>query len=123
MSSYLIKFGGNAIQGRDDLDRLSREIAQLVAGGKKIILVHGGGPEITDEISKRGMETKIAGGLRVTDAAVLKVLEEVLQRLNRDVVDSLAKAGVDAEGMSGEGVVVCVKKGPVKVMEGNKEVT
>ncbi|MDR0778870.1 MAG: acetylglutamate kinase, partial [Methanomassiliicoccaceae archaeon] len=62
MSIYLMKFGGNAIRGKEDLDRLAKEIASLIAKGAKIILVHGGGPEITAEIEKRGMTTTMVSG-------------------------------------------------------------
>ena len=119
MSIYLLKFGGNAIRGKEDLDRLSKEIAGLIEKGAKIILVHGGGPEITAEIEKRGMTTKMVGGFRITDDAVLKVADEVLKALNDDVVDSLKKAGVNAKGMPGyEGnVVECVKKKAVKAKD------
>ena len=117
---YLMKFGGNAIRGKNDLDRLAKEIALLIAKKAKIILVHGGGPEITAEIEKRGMTTKMVGGFRITDANVLKVADEVLKGLNDDVIDSLRKAGVNAKGMPGYegGVIECVKKDPIKVKEG-----
>jgi len=120
-----MKFGGNAIRGKNDLDRLSEEIAKLISKGAKIILVHGGGPEITAEIEKRGMSTKMVGGFRITDNAVLNVADEVLGQLNRDVVDSLKKAGVKAKGMPGyEGnVITCIKKAPIKVKDGNEMIT
>jgi acetylglutamate kinase len=120
-----MKFGGNAIRGKEDLDRLSEEIAKMVSKGADIILVHGGGPEITAEIEKRGMSTKMVGGFRITDGAVLKVADEVLGQLNRDVVDSLENEGVKAKGMPGyEGnVITCVKKEPIKVKEGSETIT
>jgi acetylglutamate kinase len=119
-----MKFGGNAIRGKEDLDRLAKEIAQLIAKGAKIILVHGGGPEITAEIEKRGMTTTMVSGNRITDDAVLKVADEVLGALNHDVVDSLTKMGVKAKGMPGyEGsMIVCVKKAPIKVKDGNETI-
>jgi acetylglutamate kinase len=120
-----MKFGGNAIRGKDDLDRLAKEISQLIAKGAKIILVHGGGPEITAEIKKRGMTTTMVGGFRITDDAVLKVADDVLKALNDDVTDSLANAGVKAKGMPGyEGnMIVCVKKDPIKVKDGDRTIT
>ncbi|MDR2866466.1 MAG: acetylglutamate kinase [Methanomassiliicoccaceae archaeon] len=125
MSIYLMKFGGNAIRGKEDLDRLAAEMAQLVKKGAKIILVHGGGPEITAEIEKRGMRTTMAGGFRITDDEVLKVADEVLKGLNDDVLDSLKKAGVKAKGMPGyEGnVISCVKKEPITVKDGETTIT
>jgi acetylglutamate kinase len=125
MSIYLMKFGGNAIRGKNDLDRLAKEIAILIAKNAKIILVHGGGPEITAEIEKRGMTTTKVAGFRITDPDVLKVADEVLKGLNDDVIDSLTKAGVKAKGMPGyEGnVIECVKKDPIKVKEGDATLT
>ena len=125
MTTYTMKFGGNAIRGKDDMDRLAKEIASLISKNIKIILVHGGGPEITAEIEKRGMKTKMVGGFRVTDGESLKVADEVLGSLNADVVDSLKKAGVTAKGMPGHdnGAIVCVKKAPIKVKDGNDIIT
>jgi len=125
LSVYLMKFGGNAIRGKDDLDRLSGEIAQLISEGMKIILVHGGGPEITAEIEKRGLSTTMVGGFRITDENLLNVVDEVLKRLNDDITDSLKNAGVNAKGMSGyfEKMITCVKKEPIKVKNGNETIT
>lgn len=122
MDAYLLKFGGNAIRGRDDLDRLSKEIAWLIGNGAKIVLVHGGGPEITDEMERRGLEAKKVAGQRITDGDALKVAIDVLKAINDDVVDSLTSAGVKAEGMSGYGFIHCVKKPPVKATENGKEI-
>jgi len=125
MPLYLMKFGGNAIRGKNDLDRLAKEIASLTAKKANIILVHGGGPEITAEIEKRGMTTTKVAGFRITDPEVLKVADEVLKGLNDDVLDSLKKAGVKAKGMPGYegGVIECVKKDPIKVKDGDKTIT
>ena len=125
MSTYLLKFGGNAIRGKEDLDRLSNEIAYIISKGAKVILVHGGGPEITAEIEKRGMITEKVAGLRITDDAVLEVADEVLKALNDDVVDSLKKVGVNAKGMPGHEhkTVECVKKEPIKVKDGDVTIT
>ena len=121
MPLYVMKFGGNAIRGKEDTDRFANEVSSLVKEGASIVLVHGGGPEITAEIEKRGMVTTMVSGFRITDDAVLKVAEEVLKCLNRDVIDSLKKAGVSAKGMAGyeNGTIGCVKKDKVKVKDGN----
>lgn len=119
---FLLKFGGNAISGRDNLDRLSREIAGLIKDGAKIVLVHGGGPEINAELEKRGITPMKVAGLRITDDQTLEVAEEVLRNINRDVVDSLTCAGVEAIGIPGYFVTSCAKKKPVKVTDNGKEV-
>ena len=120
---YLLKFGGNAIGGRSDLDRLSNEIAGLIKDGAKIVLVHGGGPEINAALEKKGIVPKKVAGLRITDDATMEVVEETLRAINADVVDSLTKAGVSAIGIPGYLVTVCKKKEPYTALEDGKEVT
>ena len=107
---YVLKFGGNAIRGRDDMMRLSGEIAELIHDGDRIILVHGGGPEISEEMERRGMIPRKVCGVRVTDADSLEVAEIVLRRLNAEIVGCLQEC------------TVCTRKPPMKVVEDGKEV-
>ena len=118
---YVLKFGGNAIRGQDDMMRLSREIAGLIKEGAKIVLVHGGGPMISEEMEERGMSPEKVGGLRVTDADVLEVTEIVLRRINGQVVSCLNGCGVQAVGIPGYFCTMCERKRPVKVVEDGKE--
>lgn len=120
---YLLKFGGNAIGGREDLDRLSGEIAGLIKEGAKIVLVHGGGPEINAALEKKGIVPKKVAGLRITDDATMEVVEETLRSINAGVVDSLTNAGVSAIGLPGYLVTICRKKEPYTALEDGKEVT
>ena len=120
---YLLKFGGNAIGGRDDLDRLSSEIAGLIEEGAKIVLVHGGGPEINAALERKGIVPKKVAGLRITDDATMEVVEDTLREINAGVVDSLTEAGVTAIGLPGYHVTVCRKKPPYTALEDGKEVT
>lgn len=115
--SYLLKFGGNAISGTEDMARLSREIAGLVRDGKSIVLVHGGGPEINAELERRGIKPEKVAGVRITDVRTMKVVEEVLSSINRDMVGALIEAGVGAVGLAAKDVTVCVKKGPAEIRE------
>ena len=119
---YVLKFGGNAIRGRDDMMRLSGEIAELIHGGDRIILVHGGGPEISEEMERRGMTPRKVCGVRVTDADSLEVAETVLRRLNSEIVGCLQESGVQALGIPGYFCTVCTKKPPMKAVEDGKEV-
>jgi len=114
---YVLKFGGNAIRGREAMMRLSREIAQMMSAGAKIILVHGGGPEISEEMERRGLKPKKVAGIRVTDADALEVAEKVLGNLNKDVVGCLQEAGVQAVGMPGYLCTLCTKRPPVEAIE------
>jgi acetylglutamate kinase len=118
----LIKFGGNALSGEGDLDRFGQDIASLIAAGFQPILVHGGGPEISEEMERRGLRVRKIAGLRVTDAAALEVAADVLERINSEIVGMLTRAGVKAVGMSGcDASVIASKMPPVKVVdeEGN----
>lgn len=115
----LVKFGGNALSGAGDLERFGQDIAALIDAGFDPVLVHGGGPEISQEMEKRGLKVRKIAGLRVTDDASLVVAEEVLRRINSTVVEALVRAGVTALGMAGaaNGAIVAVKMPPVKVID------
>lgn len=119
---YVLKFGGNAIRGREDMMRLSREIAELIRNGDRILLVHGGGPEISEEMEHRGMTPKKVQGVRVTDAESLEVAEVVLRRINQEIVGCLDECGVRALGIPGYFCTVCDRKPPVRVTEDGREV-
>jgi acetylglutamate kinase len=123
MKIYVVKFGGNAIRGKDDLMRLSKEVAELVQNDLKIVLVHGGGPEISAEMEKRGLNPKKVAGLRVTDESTLQVAEEVLGSLNKDVTECLKEASVPTIGMPGHLCTLCKKKEPYTAVEDGLEIT
>ena len=114
---YVLKFGGNAIRGKDGLDRLASDISSLLKTGAKAVLVHGGGPEISEEMERRGLKPTKVCGVRVTDADALEVAETVLRRINSDVVASLEEHGVDAVGIPGHFCTLCAKKAPMEVSE------
>ena len=119
---YLLKFGGNAIKGQDDLDRLSKEVAGLIHDGARIILVHGGGPEINAEMERIGLVPKKVAGVRITDDATLDVAERVLKGINDGVVEALIRADVDAVGMPGMDIASFERKKPYVVNEDGVDV-
>jgi acetylglutamate kinase len=118
---YLLKFGGNAIRGKDDMMRLSSEIAQLIHDGAKIVLVHGGGPEISEEMERRGMTPQMVGGFRITDEDSLEVTRIVLKGINEQVVECLGEASVKAMGVPGYMCTLGKKKDPIKTVCDGKE--
>ena len=98
----VVKYGGNAMTGALD-DPLLKEVAELHQGGEKIVLVHGGGPEIDEALAERGIATERIDGQRVTDAATLVVTEAVLcGTINKRIVRALQSLGVRAAGISGQ---------------------
>jgi acetylglutamate kinase len=112
----LVKFGGNALSGEGDLQRFAQDLGSLIASGFVPILVHGGGPEISEEMERRGLRVRKVAGLRVTDAAALEVAADVLGRINSQIVEALRRAGVAAVGISGcDASITASKMPPMKV--------
>ena len=120
---YLLKFGGNALDGADGLRRLAHEVADLVEKGIAIVMVHGGGPAISAEMERLGMQPRKVAGVRVTDEAGLEVAEKVLRQINGEVVAALEEAGVRAIGLPGYFCTECERKKPYTALEDGKEVT
>ena len=84
-------------------DALLGEIAALRAAGYAVILVHGGGPEIDEALTQRGLTTNRIDGLRVTDAAALQVAESVLcATANKRLVRACLQRDIPAVGISGQ---------------------
>jgi len=113
--NIVIKFGGNSISGKQEMERFAKDIALLVSLGLRPVIVHGGGPEITQEMQRRGMKAKKVEGLRITDDDTLLVATEVLSSINMEIVTALRQAGIRSVGMPGsEGkTLVCTKMPPV----------
>lgn len=100
--TQVIKIGGSALNDLQWLDRFAAAAAIAVPGATRV-LVHGGGPEITQLSSQLGLATQWHNGLRVTSEAALDVTSMVLTgRINKRIVRALRKHGVDAFGLSGE---------------------
>jgi len=99
----VLKYGGNAMAPPGTADPLLDEVAARVAAGDRIVLVHGGGPQIDAELANRGVAGERVAGLRVTDALTLEVTERVLcGAVNKALVRALLRRGVEAAGISGE---------------------
>lgn len=119
---YVLKFGGNAISGQDTLVRFCKEIKTLIDQNAKIILIHGGGPEINEALENKGIVPKKVCGFRVTDDATMEVVEDTLRSINMNVVSTMVDAGIEAVGIPGYFVTLGKKKDPVKTVENGKEI-
>ena len=98
----VIKYGGNAMINEDLKNRVMRDIVLLWLVGVKVVLVHGGGPEITDLMDKMGKKAEFVGGLRVTDKETVDIVQMVLAgKINKSLVNLLEKYGGKAMGISG----------------------
>ncbi len=100
--TVVIKYGGNAMINEDLKQQVMEDIVLLHLVGVKVVLVHGGGPEITDMLSKIGKESKFVDGLRVTDKETAEVVQMVLAgKINKSLVNLLEIKGGKAMGISG----------------------
>lgn len=106
---YVIKFGGNAISNDEDLFRLCEEIWDMIDKGSKIILVHGGGPEISAEMERLGLKPEKINGVRVTDIKGLEVVSKVLKNINERITDALYESDVSNIGMPAYLCTLCKK--------------
>ncbi|MBR2926730.1 MAG: acetylglutamate kinase [Clostridia bacterium] len=98
----VVKYGGNAMTSEVLKDSVAHDIVLLNLIGVKVVLVHGGGPEITDMLQKIGKQTEFVDGLRVTDKETVDVAQMVLAgKINKSLVNLLECSGGKAIGLSG----------------------
>ncbi len=98
----VIKYGGNAMVDETLKQLVMDDVVMLNSLGMKVVLVHGGGPEISKGLKAIGKESKFVNGLRVTDAETIDVVTEVLAgKVNKNLVKQLNLAGGHAVGLSG----------------------
>ncbi len=108
----VIKYGGNAMINEELRAAVMKDIVLLSLVGIKVVLVHGGGPEITDMLGKIGKESRFVDGLRYTDEETMEIVQMVLAgKVNKDLVAFLEKSGGKAVGLCGlDGGLIKAKK-------------
>ncbi|MBQ5473010.1 MAG: acetylglutamate kinase [Treponema sp.] len=98
----VVKYGGNAMLNEELKEAVMEDIVLLSTIGIKVVLVHGGGPEINHMLDRVGKESKFVDGLRYTDAETMEIVQMVLTgKLNKDIVGILLQKGGRAVGLSG----------------------
>ena len=98
----VIKYGGNAMVNESLKQQVMEDIALLWLIGVKVVLVHGGGPEISSTMKKLGKQAQFVNGLRVTDKETVDIVQMVLAgKVNKDLVNLLQMKGGHAVGLSG----------------------
>ncbi|MBO4859261.1 MAG: acetylglutamate kinase [Treponema sp.] len=98
----VVKYGGNAMLNEELKHAVMEDIVLLNTIGIKVVLVHGGGPEINKMLDKVGKESKFVDGLRYTDSETMEIVQMVLTgKLNKDIVGMLLQQGGKAVGLSG----------------------
>lgn len=101
--TIVVKYGGAAMKDESLKAGVIRDIVFMASVGLKIVVVHGGGPEISHWLDRLGIETQFKNGLRVTDAATMDVVEMVLVgRVNKELVSLINQAGGAAVGICGK---------------------
>lgn len=104
--TVVVKYGGNALAGTSEHDALAlfaEDIVLMHAVGIRPVVVHGGGPQINDMLSRLNIQSEFVNGLRVTDAATMQVVRMVLNgEVNPQIVSAINVHGNVAVGLSGE---------------------
>ncbi len=100
--TVVVKYGGNAMINEDLKLQVMEDIVLLWLIGIKVVLVHGGGPEINEMMSKLGKKPEFVDGLRVTDKETVDIVQMVLAgKVNKTLVNLIEKKGGKAVGISG----------------------
>lgn len=101
--TIVVKYGGNAMLDASLKQAVAKDIADLSAAGAKVVIVHGGGPEITGLLKAMNKKSEFVGGLRVTDAETAALAEMALVgKTNPELVNYICRAGVRAVGLNGK---------------------
>ncbi|CAI8371770.1 MAG: acetylglutamate kinase [Parasphingorhabdus sp.] len=101
--TIVVKFGGNAMIDEDLKNSFARDIVMMKLVGMNPVVVHGGGPQIGDLLTKLNIESHFVNGMRVTDTATMNVVEMVLGgSVNKDIVNLINKNGGQAIGLTGK---------------------
>ena len=120
--TFVIKYGGSAMESDEAVERLLRDVVFLEAVGINPVLVHGGGKAISARMREAGIIARFVNGLRVTDEASIRIVEEVLDReVNPRLVRTIGEFGGRAQGFSGCDVLRAEKLPPLEDELGGKE--
>ncbi|HEY6531073.1 MAG TPA: acetylglutamate kinase [Acidimicrobiales bacterium] len=102
-TTVVVKYGGNAMTDPALADTFAADVVLLQSVGIRVVVVHGGGPQIGDLMDRLGMQPEFRDGLRVTDAETLDIARMVLVgKVNREIVAAINTHGPLAVGLSGE---------------------
>ncbi|MEX0752115.1 MAG: acetylglutamate kinase [Xanthobacteraceae bacterium] len=115
----VIKYGGHAMGQEQTARDFARDVVLLEQTGINPVVVHGGGPQIETMLKRLGIKSEFAGGLRVTDAATMEIVEMVLAgSINKQIVGFINEAGGKAVGLCGkDGNMVVARKATRHVVD------
>ncbi len=108
--TIVVKYGGSAMTSPELKDAVMSDITLLNLIGVRVVLVHGGGPEISAQLARIGKKSAFVDGLRVTDAETMEVVQQMLAgKVNKDLVALLRGRGIGLCGIDG-GMLTCKKQ-------------
>lgn len=111
-STFVVKYGGAFMDDPDPKVRatVAQDIAFFAAVGINVVVVHGGGKAISRAMAKSGLSAEFKGGMRVTDARTVKIVEDVLNNgVNREICELLQSCGCAPKSLPGNDVLCCSK--------------
>ena len=116
--TIVIKLGGHAMVDQKILDTVIQDVVLLRYVGINVVLVHGGGPEITEKMVAMGKKPKFVAGLRITDTETMEIAQMVLVgKINDNIVSDIAKFGALGVGISGnDGNLLIARKAGTKTV-------
>ncbi|HVK57112.1 MAG TPA: acetylglutamate kinase [Burkholderiales bacterium] len=100
--TIVIKYGGNAMTEQALKEGFARDVVMLKLVGMNPVVVHGGGPQIGELLTKMGKKSEFIQGMRVTDVETMNVVEMVLGELNQEIVGLINQQGGKAVGLTGQ---------------------
>ncbi|MGE5667322.1 MAG: acetylglutamate kinase [Betaproteobacteria bacterium] len=120
--TIVIKYGGNAMTEAHLKAGFARDVVMLKLVGMNPVVVHGGGPQIGELLTKMGIKSEFRQGMRVTDEKVMNVVEMVLGELNQEIVGLINQQGGKAVGLTGQdGAFIHARKMLLKSEDGRGE--
>jgi acetylglutamate kinase len=100
--TIVIKYGGNAMTDPALQESFARDVVLLKLVGMNPVVVHGGGPQINEMLKKVGKKGEFVQGMRVTDEETMDMVEMVLGKVNKDIVNLINRCGGKAVGLTGQ---------------------
>lgn len=108
--TFVIKYGGSILFEESIRKSVLEDIVFLYFMGVNVVLVHGGGPNITERLRSLNLRSEFFEGIRITDKPTLDIVEEELLKLNALIVEGIHKVGAQARGLSGKDDLIFAEK-------------
>lgn len=110
-SAVVVKYGGSTMEEKKNSDNILTDLTFMSCVGMRPVIVHGGGKAISRRMKEAGLQATFVKGLRVTDAAAMAIVHEVIQTvINPEIVNSLKDKGARARGVPGETIFRVIKR-------------